>query len=143
MARRKSKGESALIGLVIISAALVWLIDKINDSIGLPAVAIVLIALFAVAIYAVIRKRAARLAYLRTKYGDETIVQRIIGKQCWQGQTAEQLLDSLGDAPSVDRDLLKTKKREVWKYGASGKGRYRLRITLDQDVVVGVKTIGQ
>jgi hypothetical protein len=122
---------------------LVWLIDKINDSIGLPVFAIALIAVFATVVYAGIRKRAARLAYLRGKYGDETIVQRIMRKQCWQGQTAEQLFDSLGDAPSIDRDLLKTKKREVWKYGANGKGRYRLRITLDQDVVVGVKTIGQ
>jgi hypothetical protein len=143
MARRKSKAESAQIGLVIILAAFVWLINKINDSIGLIVVAIALIGVFAALVYVRVRKRAARLAYLRAKYGDETTVQRIMGRQCWQGQTAEQLLDALGDAPSIDRDLLKTKKREVWKYGANGKGRYRVRITLDQDVVVGVKTLGQ
>lgn len=81
------------------------------------------------------RKRAAWITHLRTKYGDEEIVQRILRHLYWQGQTAEQLRDSLGLPASVDTGQLKTRKREVWKYHQTGKNRYRLRITLDDDVV--------
>jgi hypothetical protein len=81
-------------------------------------------------------KRANRLAYLRAKYGDETVVQNIMHGKFWQGQSVAQLHDSLGPPTSVDNNRLKTRKREVWKYQPSGVNRYRLRITLDNDVVV-------
>jgi hypothetical protein len=37
----------------------------------------------------------------------------------------------------VDRKLLKTMKREIWKYNPRGVNRYGLRITLDNDIVSG------
>jgi hypothetical protein len=78
----------------------------------------------------------SKLTYLRNKYRDETLVQRMMQGQIWPGQTAVQLNDSLGLPVTVDDIQLKTKKREVWKYGKTGINRYRLRITLDNDVVV-------
>jgi hypothetical protein len=79
----------------------------------------------------------AGAGYLRTKYSDEQIVQRIMRRSYWNGQSAEQLLDSLGQPSGVNRQLMKTKQREVWKYSPVGKNRYKLRITLDQGQVVG------
>ncbi len=143
MTRRKSKNESALLGIAILAGGSVWVVNKITDTVGLATLITIPSLLVACVVFYLVRKRAARLAYLRGKYGDEMIVQRIMRQQFWEGETVEQLQDSLGNAPSVDRDLLKSKKREVWKYLPNGKGRYRLRITLDQDVVVGVKTTGQ
>ena len=141
MARRKNN-ESALIALVIIVGLSIWIVSKITDNIGTGAfitcIAVVLVAV----IFYFIRKRAVRLAYLRAKYGNETIVRRIMERKLWQGQTIDQLLDSVGRPLSIDTNLLKTRKREVWKYQPSGKGRYRTRVTLDDDVVVEIKTLG-
>jgi hypothetical protein len=78
-----------------------------------------------------------QLARLREKYQDEEVVQRIFAGFFWQGQTAEQLRDALGDPVEIDSKLLKTKKKEIWKYGHRGGARYDLRITLDDDLVVG------
>jgi uncharacterized membrane protein len=142
MARRKNKNESALIVLAIIVGLPIWIISKITDSIGTGAFVACLVAVLAAVIFYFVQKRAARLAYLRTKYGDETIVQSIMAQKLWQGQSMEQLLDSQGKPQSIDCNLLKTRKREVWKYQPSGKGRYRLRVTLDDDVVVEIKTLG-
>jgi len=55
----------------------------------------------------------------------------------WQGQTSDQLLESLGSPKDVDKKLLATRKREVWKYNRRGVNRYGLRITLDNDIVAG------
>jgi hypothetical protein len=75
-------------------------------------------------------------AHLRTKY-PETVVQRMISERVWQGQTSTELADSLGSPSSVDRKLLATRTREIWKYYPRGVNRYGLRITLDDGMVVG------
>jgi|ERR1017187_147347 hypothetical protein len=90
MAQRKNKNEFALIALVFIVGLLIWIISKITDSIGTGAFIACVVAILAVVIFYFVQKRAVRLAYLRTKYGDETIVQRIIARGLWQGQTMEQ-----------------------------------------------------
>lgn len=74
---------------------------------------------------------------LLTKYGDPEIVDMIMKKMFWQGQTPEQLVDSLGNPIDVDRKIMKTKTKEVWKYNKIGKGRYALRITIEDGYVVG------
>lgn len=86
--------------------------------------------------YKVMSKRR-QLALLRERYQDEEVVQKIFAGFFWQGQSAEQLRDALGDPADIDSKLLKTKKKEVWKYGHRGGERYDLRITLDDDQVVG------
>ncbi len=71
------------------------------------------------------------------KYNDEDIVKNIMNQTIWQGQTSNQIVESLGQAEDIDQKVLKTKKKETWKYGFEGGNRYRLRITLENDVVVG------
>jgi hypothetical protein len=58
-------------------------------------------------------------------------------RKVWQGQTAAQLVDSRGWPTARDDTLLKTMKREIWKYHPTGKNRYALRVALNNDVVTG------
>lgn len=71
------------------------------------------------------------------KYGDAEIVRRIMSHEFWQGQTTDQLLDSLGRPIEVDEKVFKTKTKHVWKYQQTGKKRFALRITLENGEVVG------
>lgn len=75
-------------------------------------------------------------AYLRSKY-PEQIVERMVAERVWRNQTAVELADSLGPPHSIERKLLATKMREIWKYYPSGVNRYRLRVTLDNEIVAG------
>lgn len=81
--------------------------------------------------------KKVRRQQLMEKYGDELIVNRIMNKMYWQGQTEEQLIDSIGRPLDTDQRVMKTKIKEVWKYNRTGKGRYALRITFENGVVVG------
>ncbi len=80
--------------------------------------------------------RARREAVYR-KYGHTEDAARIIARSIWQGETAEQLRDSLGRPIDVDQKVLKTKTKEVWKYSQTGVNRFGLRVTLENGVVVG------
>jgi uncharacterized membrane protein len=81
--------------------------------------------------------RAAKKKKLMQKYGDEEIVRRLMGRVIWQGETEEQLIDSLGRPIAVDNKVLKTKTKQIWKYNQTAKNRYSLRVTLEDGVVVG------
>lgn len=142
MARRKNIGAASLLPLILIVFA-IWFIVKVAENIEVGIFLGCLVLVGAGMIFFVFHTRKVRLDYLRGKYGDESIVQRIRAKQLWQGQTMEQLIDSIGGPSSVDSNLLKTRKREVWKYHPIGKGRYRTRITLDNDVVTEIKILGR
>lgn len=83
------------------------------------------------------QQEQARRDKLTQKYGDEKLVEAIVNRLFWQGQTASQLIDSLGHPIDVDKKIMKTKKKEVWKYNHMGGNRFGLRITLENDVVVG------
>ena len=75
--------------------------------------------------------------YLRQKYTNEETLNKIFKGIVWQRESAEQLIDSMGNPVTVDSRMLKTKKKEIWKYDHQGGNRYNLRITLEDDVVVG------
>ncbi len=79
------------------------------------------------------RRRAALLA----KYHDPQIVDKIMRHVFWQGQSQEQLLDSLGRPADIDQKVMKTKVKEIWKYNPMGSNRFGLRITIENSVVVG------
>ncbi len=130
MTRRKSKEQYGVFVLLII----LGLIAALASSPGFWIFIILGIGMYAVHKY---RQTKRRIEYLRMKYGDEALVQRILLHNFWHGQTSEQLLDSLGDPLEVDKIRLKTRKREVWKYDRRGVNRFGLRITLDDDIVVG------
>ncbi|HEV2839725.1 MAG TPA: hypothetical protein VGW39_00225 [Chthoniobacterales bacterium] len=79
------------------------------------------------------RRRAALIA----KYRDPQIVDKIMQQMFWQGQSQEQLLDSLGRPADIDQKVMKTKVKEIWKYNHMGANRFGLRITIENKVVVG------
>lgn len=78
-----------------------------------------------------------RKDYLMKKYGDFKIVERLVKKMFWQGQTTGQLIDSLGKPLDVDQKVMKTKVKEIWKYNSTGKNRYGLRIIIENGEVIG------
>jgi hypothetical protein len=78
-----------------------------------------------------------RRAVLLAKYQDPQIVDMIMRRMFWQGQSQEQLLDSLGRPADIDQKVMKTKVREIWKYNQMGTNRFGLRITIENSVVVG------
>lgn len=71
------------------------------------------------------------------KYGKTDVADRILDKRVWVGETAEQLRDSLGEPLDIDQKVLKTKKKEIWKYVQTGVNRYGYKFTLENDVVIG------
>lgn len=71
------------------------------------------------------------------KYGHTEIADRIIKKMFWVGQTSDQLLDSLGQPLDIDETVLKTKKKEIWKYCQKSPSRYGLKIKVENGIVVG------
>jgi len=137
MAKKKSSGAGGLLLLALLfglGAAYKWCKENIE---------IVFVALIFVFIGLVVRVLLNRKAHrdwvrhLKNKYRDDEVVTGILNAQFWKGQTQEQLRDSLGRPHAVDSQQLKTKTKEVWKYGQQRKGQFSLRITLENGAVVG------
>jgi hypothetical protein len=83
------------------------------------------------------RQRGLRRTELLAKYaGDQNLVEHIVQGFYWQGQTAGQLKDALGNPADIAAKILKRKRNEVWKYHATGGDRYALWIELEEDLVV-------
>ncbi len=77
-----------------------------------------------------------RIRRIQTKYqATPDILADILDQVIWEGESEDQLLDSIGKPHDVQRLARKTKHKEIWKYGHEGGNRYRLRITLDDHVV--------
>ncbi|ROR18506.1 hypothetical protein EC845_3480 [Comamonas sp. BIGb0124] len=137
MARKSSKVQGTLIAAAAVIGLPIYGASKVIDSSGWAIPLLAMLGLVvAIALYKY-NKKHKRLTYLRGKYKDETTVQKIYAGYFWEGQTAEQLLDSLGRPESVDNKLLKTKIKEVWKYNRQGVNRYGLRITVENGHVAG------
>lgn len=81
--------------------------------------------------------RLERIAQLKAKYNNDEVVEGILSRRIWIGQTAAQLSDSLGWPDSTEEKAMKTRTREVWKSDEARKGQFLLRITLDNDQVTG------
>lgn len=136
MAKRMTKTESTLTGVVVVLGVIVGGILKIVEATGIIIPLLVLAAIIGLYFWYRHSQRQTRLSFLRAKYHDEGLVQKIDQGYFWEGQTQEQLLDSLGQPVDIDQKLLKTKTKEVWKYQHRGANRYGLRITLENSVVV-------
>jgi uncharacterized membrane protein len=74
---------------------------------------------------------------LQNKYNDSVLVERLMNKEVWMGQTEEQLIDSIGKPRDIDQKVLKTKTKEIWKYNETGKNRYAFKVTIENGEVVG------
>jgi len=136
MARRSSSAEASLIVLAIVVGLPIYLAMKVIDVTGWIVPLVVIVAIVALVMASQASKRRKRIEELRRKY-PEDIVQRILAGQIWQGQTEGQLIDALGSPAEVDRKVLKTMRREIWKYGRMSARRFRLRIIVENGTVAG------
>ena len=138
MARRKKGKEAEMVGAVavLLIFGIGTAISSLSNSLGFGTLVALCIGVILLIVVLAANKKKRRIEYLTKKYGDATVVEYIYNRRYWQGQTSEQLIDSLGNPHGVDRKLLKTIKREIWKYNPRGTNRYGLRITLDDDVVM-------
>lgn len=80
---------------------------------------------------------AMRRAALMKKYGDKDLVDKLMRRMIWEGQTAGQLTDSIGAPTQIDEKVMKSKTRETWKYHQRSKTRFGLRVTVEDGLVVG------
>ena len=137
MARRMTKKQSEGIFYLIIFLLILGAIAKFFETVGFIVPTIIICVGAALYIYIQNKNKVERKASLLKKYGDEDLVIKLIEGHIWQDQTAEQVIDSIGKPIDIDQKVLKTKKKEIWKYGHQGGNRYTLRVTLDNDLVVG------
>lgn len=137
MGRRSTKIDTGLILLLIVIGLPIYLFKKTSENFGAPTTAAGIIG--AIALVFIIRalSRARRKASLFAKYGDAELVDRIINKVVWVGETQAQLSESLGSPADTDEKVLKTKTKVIWKYHHQGGNRYGLRITVENGEVVG------
>jgi hypothetical protein len=85
------------------------------------------------------RQLLARYSELMSKYNDQQIVAAIMECKIWQGMSEEQLVDSRGLPDDRDQAVYKTKTKQTWKYGRTGKNRFRERIYIENGTIVGWK----
>lgn len=132
-----TKVESQLTGWAIIIGLPIYGVSMLGESVGWGVLAGSLVAIIVVVIWYKATQTKKKRAALMSKYQDSELVEKLMGRSFWQGQTSDQLMDSLGSPEDVDEKILKTKKKEIWKYNHQSGNRYGLRITLDNDIVVG------
>ncbi|PNK61751.1 DUF2845 domain-containing protein [Psychrobacter sp. FDAARGOS_221] len=70
-------------------------------------------------------------------YDDDEVVDRIMDKELWVGETTEQLEFSLGYPEETEKKVLKTKTKETWKYDHKSGNRYGTRVYVENGEVVG------
>lgn len=80
-----------------------------------------------------VRRRREELV---TRFGVEA-TERILRREMWQGQTEDMLIEARGAPAEKESKVLKTKSKATFKYGWEGAKRYRLRVFLENGVVVG------
>lgn len=78
---------------------------------------------------------------IRLKYQGKKVFW-MLEKQLWVGETSDELRDSLGHPCVIDREVLKTKIKEEWKYYPRGARSFGLCIYLNDGEVVGWKELG-
>jgi hypothetical protein len=135
MAKQKTSVLASIIALLILLCLAGAVIGLIQEYFQVILVVGVLLAGASIGVWALV-KWTQRKGLLQ-KYGDPTIAERIQQKLIWEGQTAEQLRDSQGAPEAIEEAYLKHVQRQVWKYGRTGKNRFRLRVTLENGCVVG------
>jgi hypothetical protein len=97
-------------------------------------------ALFWVSSHFQAKKLKQRRLALQQKYGDDEIVDGILAGQVWLGMTDAMALDSWGTPVDVAKSVTTRKRKEVWKYNQTGRGRFRSRVTIEDGYVTGIDT---
>lgn len=81
--------------------------------------------------------RWMRRKILLARYGDPVAVDKIMRHFIWQGMSAAQVNDALGEPELKEQKVMKTKTVETWKYGQKTRTRFQWRITLEDGAVTG------
>lgn len=116
----------------------VWLLTNKSLAIFICATFIVMLVLIIVLIKMIrANKLKKRIAFLQQKYNDESVVRGIISKSFWVGATESMLIDSIGDPEDKDREVMKRKTKETWKYHKKQANQYYLKIYIENGHVVG------
>ncbi|QBQ55050.1 hypothetical protein [Nitrosococcus wardiae] len=124
-----------------ITAYVINIIAEIGESVGWVNIVVGIGVITGIVVWRRVVKRKRRREKLMNKYRDEELVEELMNGSFWKGQTYDQLIDSLGNPEEVEEKIeegiIKTKKKEIWKYDKHGGNRYGLSITLENGVVVG------
>jgi membrane protein implicated in regulation of membrane protease activity len=148
MTKAESKALGGLFFLALIVGGPIYLVNAIGTAIGWGVLGSTILAIaIATVLFKILRtsmarsrrerETAERLAGLIAKYGDVALVDRIMSGKIWQGQSEEQLIDSIGSPADVDERLYKTKKSQTWKYRQLSPKRFGLKVMLEDGCVVG------
>lgn len=97
---------------------------------------VIAIVIFVIAVFAVFADKAKRKRLFEI-YKDLVLVEKLMEGTYWVGQTKRELIDSLGIPKDISEKVLKTKTKEIYKYYKTGNNRYDLKITLENNVVIG------
>jgi len=73
---------------------------------------------------------------LVSRFGEENAA-RVMRRELWQGQTIDMLLETHGIPAHGEQTVKKSKVIYVAKYDQMAKDRYRLKVTLENGIVVG------
>ena len=131
-----TKLQKESLATLIFIAVIITAVIKFFENVGLLMLIIVIAAcVVAFFLYKVFRKKK-KLSYLKKKYVNSRIVERMFNGVIWQGETAAQLMDSLGKPDAVDKRQSQSLKKEVWRYGRRGGGRYNLAVDLENGIVI-------
>jgi len=137
MAKKSDAGTGVLIVVGAIFLAISAAYEWAKNNILIVGIAVVGLGVWAVlSRHQASKRREARFRQLTARFGSEQIAQDIMGQKFWPGQTEEMLVESLGAPPAVDKQILKTKRKEVWKYGERRRNQFSLKITLENGRVV-------
>lgn len=136
------KGSDAGFGILLVLGAIIAAVSAAYEwaksNVLLVGLVVIVLALFLVLHYHLKRKRREeRFRTLVERFGSEEIAGDIMDQKFWIGQSSEMLMESLGAPAAIDKQIMKTKRKEVWKYRQVRRNQFALRITLANDRVVG------
>jgi hypothetical protein len=133
---KMTKTQKEVLAILLFVALIIAAVIKFFQNVGLlPLIIVIVACVAAFFLYRALKKRR-RLKYLEQKYVNKKKVEKIINREIWQGETADQLIDSIGNPDVVDDKYLKTQKKAVWKYGRRGLKSYNLIVNLEKGLVV-------
>jgi len=150
MARAKDQSGKYIAWIVLISAASAiwqwakataigiwgWLSANANSLyIGAGVLLFIYVASGLLSRRAESHRRRQHLEDLMLKYEDQSIVDAILNNEFWIGASDDMLRDSLGEPEDIDREVMKRKTKETWKYGRKRANQYRLRVFVENGVV--------
>ena len=137
MAKKSDTGTGLLFVVGAIIAGLVAAYEWAAKTLLIVGIVVILVVLGVVlARHQATKRRQERFRALAERFGSEEIAQDIMVQRFWTGQTEDMLAESLGPPLAIDKQVLKTKRKEIWKYGEARKKQFSLRITLENGRVV-------